>query len=363
MVFLICNIEEKKLISAWSSGPILDSETSHVIDMSMILLTDRLGIRLKTPTVVMILPHKIAIIPLEPPFRALHCKNVNTKLFEIIGNPLSGVEHPYLLILHALHTFDTRYPEQYVALAVNVGEENITLNKGMTLCFVQETDLTVKTLHMKEMDIVNIVEDKDIKSIKREKLLNCVQETSLKNDGKDCHGNTDKLAPILENSAFMFHKGFYPKPRITPLDAELFPTIQQQLEALLKEFSDIMSKNSSDIGLTHLTEMVLHTEPGSITVVNKPYSLPLKHHKFIKEVLTNLLEAGLIEWPLSPYAAPIMVVLCKVPTGSSLTETKRLVIDYPEINKQLPKVQMVQAKAKGTIALIEMAKIDYIGQR
>ena len=94
-----------------------------------------------------------------------------------------------------------------------------------------------------------------------------------------------------------------------------------------------MSKSSSDTGLTHLKEMVLHTEPGSMPVASKPYSLPLKHHKFVKEELTNLLEAGLIEWSLSPYAAPIMVLSHKKPTGSSLTVTKRLVINYQELNK------------------------------
>ena len=147
--------------------------------------------------------------------------------------------------------------------------------------------------------------------------------------------------PIPENSAFMFHKDFYLKPRITLLDAELSPETLQQLETLLEEFSDIMSKGNSDIGLTHLEEMVFHTKPGSIPVVSKPYSLPLKHHKFVKEKLTNLLEAGLIEQSLSPSAAPIMVVPRKAPAGSSLTEMKRLVIDYQELNKQLPKVQMV----------------------
>ena len=79
----------------------------------------------------------------------------------------------------------------------------------------------------------------------------------------------------------MFYKDSYPKPRITLLDIELSPEAQQQLEALLQEFSDIMSTSSSDIGLTHLKEMVLHTEPGSIPVVSKPYLLPLKHHKFV----------------------------------------------------------------------------------
>ena len=52
----------------------------------------------------------------------------------------------------------------------------------------------------------------------------------------------------------------------------------------------------------------------------------------------NLLEAGLIDRTLCPYAALIIVVPHKATPGSALTETKRLVIDYHELNKQLPKV-------------------------
>ena len=37
-----------------------------------------------------------------------------------------------------------------------------------------------------------------------------------------------------------------------------------------------------------------------------------------------------------------------------------MVIDYCELNKQLPKVKTAQAKSKGSIALIETAKIDHI---
>ena len=199
-----------------------------------------------------------------------------------------------------------------------------------------------------------------MKNTKRERWENCWQEISLGKNRKICHKNTDKLVAIPENSAFKFHKDFYPKPRITLLDAELFPETQHQLETLLEEFSDIISKSSSDIDLSCLKEMVLHTKPGSIPVVSKPYSLPLKHHKFVKEELTNWLEVGLIEWSLSPYGALIIVVPHKAPAGNSVTEMKRSVINYWELNKQLPKVQMVQAKAKGTVALIEMAKIDHI---
>ena len=80
-----------------------------------------------------------------------------------------------------------------------------------------------------------------------------------------------------------------------------------------------MSKSSSDIHLTHFEEIILHTKPGSIPVANLIH-FPLKHHKFVKEELTNFLEAGLIEWSLNLYAAAIMVEPCKAPAGSSLTE-------------------------------------------
>ena len=92
------------------------------------------------------------------------------------------------------------------------------------------------------------------------------------------------------------------------LDAELSNESKQQLNDLLEEFSDIMSKNSKDIHLTHLEEMVLPTEPKAAIVASKSHDLPLKHHRFVKEELTNLLKAGLIERSLNPYAAPIIVV-------------------------------------------------------
>ena len=124
----------RKLISAWHNGFIsnpnfMTRETSHVIGMSVALVTDSLGIRLKTLRVVTILPHNITVIQLEPPFRALHWINVNTELFKVIGNPC-------MLILLTLYKFDNGYPEQCFVIALNVGDEDIILNKGMTLCFV-----------------------------------------------------------------------------------------------------------------------------------------------------------------------------------------------------------------------------------
>ena len=88
-----------------------------------------------------------------------------------------------------------------------------------------QTDLITKTLHTNEMDAVNIVKDEDIKATKRERIQNG------NSNRKNCHENTDKLRSIPENSAFMFHKDFYPNPRITLLGAEWPLETQQQLEA------------------------------------------------------------------------------------------------------------------------------------
>ena len=105
----------------------------------------------------------------------------------------------------------------------------------------------------------------------------------------------ETLTPIPPKSSFMFHKDFYPKPRITLLDVELSNVSREQLSDLLEEFSDIMSKHPTNIGLTHLEVMVLPIEAGAAPIAFKPYHLPLKYHKFVKEELTNLIEAGLIE--------------------------------------------------------------------
>ena len=54
--------------------------------------------------------------------------------------------------------------------------------------------------------------------------------------------------------------------------------------------------------------MTIDTDLNLPLIISKPYPLPLKHHNFVKEEIVNLLEAGLIERTMSPYAVPIIVV-------------------------------------------------------
>ena len=86
------------------------------------------------------------------------------------------------------------------------------------------------------------------------------------------------------------------------------------------------------LDITHLEEMTIDTDLQICpTVLSKPYPLPFKHHKFVKEEIKNLLEVGLIERSMSPYVASITLVPRKTRPGAPLVETKGLVIDNCEI--------------------------------
>ena len=124
----------------------------------------------------------------------------------------------------------------------------------------------------------------------------------------------------------MFHNNFYSKPKIDFDDVEISEETLQKLQILKHNYNKIACKHSSDIGLPHLEEMPIESSPELPPAASKPYPLPLKHDKFIKEETENLLEATLIERSMSPYATPITVDPRKSKLSAPLTETKRLVI-------------------------------------
>ena len=165
---------------------------------------------------------------------------------------------------------------------------------------------------------------------------------------------------MSEKLAFTFHHNFYPKPKVVLKDDTISDKTQVRLHTLKQDYNNIISQHNSNIRLIHFKEITIKTDPDLLPVASKLYHLPLKCHKFVKEEIENLLKAGLIKRSMGPYATPIIVVPRKCKPGEPLAETKRLIIDYLELNKQIPKVQTTQAKSKGSLALIETAKIDHI---
>ena len=53
---------------------------------------------------------------------------------------------------------------------------------------------------------------------------------------------------MLENTAFLTHQNFYPKPRPKLKDTVISEETKEKFEELKREFDDIFSKKASNIG-------------------------------------------------------------------------------------------------------------------
>ena len=126
------------------------------------------------------------------------------------------------------------------------------------------------------------------------------------------------------------------------------------------EFKDIFSTDSGDIGKTPLLEVEIDTGD-SPPITQKPYTLPLKHTKWVQRELEILKKAGVIVRSVSPWASPIVVVPKRTAPGEP--PKQRLCVDYRALNSLLPPVKKAFSKAKGILTLVPLLKIDEIYAR
>ena len=143
-------------------------------------------------------------------------------------------------------------------------------------------------------------------------------------------------------------------------DAEVLDKYKIDFEKLCEEYSDIFSKDSSDIGKTPLITMEIGTGD-SPPVCQRPYNLPLKHIDWVQKELNTLEKAGVITRSVSPWASPIVIVPKRTVPGDP--SKKRLCVDYRVMNSLLPKVNKAHSKAKGVLTLVPLPKIDEIYAR
>ena len=160
----------------------------------------------------------------------------------------------------------------------------------------------------------------------------------------------DDLAQIPINSATtqrMLPETVKPDS-FTPPKYQLEPTIQQQLDFLLRTFKDQFAKDETTIGTTPLTQMSIDTGD-SDPITQKPYPVAMKHYQWVKEEIDKLLEAGVIRNSHSSWSAPIIVV----PKGDG---GKRLVIDYRPLNKVTRKFVWPMPKVEDIFLQLNCAK-------
>ena len=100
------------------------------------------------------------------------------------------------------------------------------------------------------------------------------------------------LPEFPEQSSFQTHAHDNSKPSIKLQDANVPPLIQSKLNAMLHNFSCIISKSPTDFGRTNLVEMDLPTTGPPVTT--KPFTIPLKYKSFVDDEIKLLEDAGCI---------------------------------------------------------------------
>lgn len=100
---------------------------------------------------------------------------------------------------------------------------------------------------------------------------------------------------------------------------------QSQLNALLKEFTDIVSTGPSDVGHTDVTTHDIQTTTDQ-PIRMQPRRLPVHQQAEVRAHIDQLIRDGLVDPSNSPWAAPIVVV--RKPDQSI-----RLCVDYRQLNQ------------------------------
>ena len=88
---------------------------------------------------------------------------------------------------------------------------------------------------------------------------------------------------------------------------KLTANIQNELDALLKEYELKFTKDETSIGTTPLTSMMIDTG-NSDPFSQKPYPIAMKHYQWVKEEIEKLLAAKVIHGSRSSWSAPIIIV-------------------------------------------------------
>ena len=159
---------------------------------------------------------------------------------------------------------------------------------------------------------------------------------------------------VIESDFLISPGDIYPSRKVELKDAEVSEETLQRFEKLCEDQQDAFSKNNRDIGRTQLIEMEIDTG-GSVPLAQSPYTLPLKHYDWVRKEIETLEKAGIIEWSLSPWASPVIVVPKKLAPDEP--PRRHLCVDYRRVNTLQQEVKHTN-KSTGCLTLYPLPKID-----
>ncbi len=169
-------------------------------------------------------------------------------------------------------------------------------------------------------------------------------------------GSDSRLPSDPQGTSMMTSPEHTPKCERPPLaDCFCTPSQLECFDQLCAEYADIFSTNHLDVGHTCLIEVDIDTGD-SPPIAQAPYCVALRHVDWLRDELTKLEEAGVIEQCISPWASPIVIVPKKTIPGHP--PEKRMCVDYRALNALLPQVTNPTTKAKGVLTFVPLPRID-----
>ena len=179
--------------------------------------------------------------------------------------------------------------------------------------------------------------------------------------------NTDKIDTDVDlQKVFTSASNFIKSPaevdthrKVDLEDKIIKEETKEKFHKLCDRYDQIISKGSADIGKTLLVEMDIDTGD-SPPIACRPYTLPLKHHDWVKKEIEILDRAGIIDKSISAWASPVIIVPKKSKPGEP--PKRRMCVDFRRLNGRLPEVENMTG-GKGCISLVPLPKIDELYAR
>ena len=209
--------------------------------------------------------------------------------YEIRPNDKLVEKYPNLCIIPMIHNVDVLRNEYLPLVVINFAINDINLSKGESMGYMSIQSLEISEI-MTEISTESssfMCEDDEMKIL-------------------DKQGKIDKEEKV--------EKKFITSPadidihrKVELQDAKISEEQRQAFKDLCMEFKNIFSTDSGNIGKTPLLEVEIDTGD-SPPITQKPYTLPLKHTKWVQRELEILEKAGVIVRSVSPWASPIVAV-------------------------------------------------------
>ena len=278
------------------------------------------------------------------------------KIFEVKPTEEFMTNHPNLITLPIIHKTDTENRENVPYLLINLSNDDEHILKGEEIAVMEELMINSDQIQ-KEGDKQEPKEQlkSDLKvrrnEIYFEEEVNYLDEEVII---EACDSDEEEK---VEKKFITSPADVETQRKVKLQDAYTTEIDKARFRCLCREFEDIFSKSSEDIGHTPLVTMDIETGDNP-PICQKPYSLPLKHVEWVQKELEILERAGVIQRSMSPWASPIVIVPKKTEPGEP--PRRRMCVDYRMLNSLLPPVNKAHSKAKGIVTLVPLPKIDEI---